>query len=182
MALTATTSLDSIQFIKSSFNMFNYKIIRASPDRKNVFLAKKNERRLSLVPIAKNLKIHRRQLPQTLVYMKLKYCAYTYKLFKNIVGNVYEEENKTVSNSLVPQFHASQTDSMKQKIIKELSKQNSKIRVVFATSALSVGVHMPHITRIIHISPPASLEEYVQEVGRAGRFGLQSYAYLNYCN
>ena len=78
-----------------------------------------------LVPIAKNLKIHRRQFPQTLVYMKLKYCAYAYKLFKNIIENIYEGENKTISNSLVAQFHASQTESMKQEI-KELSKQNPR--------------------------------------------------------
>ena len=113
--------------------------------------------------------MHRRQFPQTLVYMKLKYCAYAYKSFKNIIENIYEGENKTILNSLVAQFHASQTDLMKQEIIKELSKQTSKIRIVFATSALSMGVNMPHITRIIHIAPPASLEEYVQEVGRAGR-------------
>ena len=69
-----------------------------------------------LVPIAKNLKIHRRQFPQTLVYMKLKYCADAYKLFENIIENIYEGENKTISNSLVAQFHASQTDSMKQEI------------------------------------------------------------------
>ena len=43
---------------------------------------------------------------------------------------------------------------------------------------VSMGVHMPHITRIVHIAPPASFEEYVQKVGRAGRSGLQSYAYL----
>ena len=53
---------------------------------------------------------------------------------------------------------------------------------MFATSVLSMRVHMPHITRIIHIAPPASLEEYIQEVGRAGRSGLQSYAYLHYRN
>ena len=53
---------------------------------------------------------------------------------------------------------------------------------MFATSALSMGVHTPHITRIIHISPPASVEECVHKVGRAGRSGLQSYAYLYYCN
>ena len=53
---------------------------------------------------------------------------------------------------------------------------------MFATSALSMRVHMPHITRIMHNAPPASLEEYVQEGGRAGRSGLQSYAYLYYCN
>ena len=53
---------------------------------------------------------------------------------------------------------------------------------MFSTSVLRMGVHMPHITRIIHVAPPASLEEYVQDVGRAGRSGLQSYAYLYYCN
>ena len=71
-----------------------------------------------LVPIAKNLKIHRRQFSQTLVYMKLKYCAYACKLFKNIIENIYEGGNKTISNSLVAQFHACQSDSMKQEIIK----------------------------------------------------------------
>ena len=57
-----------------------------------------------LFPTANNLKIHRRQFPQTLIYMKLKYCAYAYKLFKNIIEN--------------NMFHASQTDSMKQEIMK----------------------------------------------------------------
>ena len=50
--------------------------------------------------------------------MKLKYCAYACKLFKNIIENIYEGGNKTISNSLVAQFHACQSDSMKQEIIK----------------------------------------------------------------
>ena len=60
-----------------------------------------------LVPIAKNLKTHRRQFPQTLFYMKLKYCAYAYKLFTNIIENVCDREDKIISNGLVAQFHAS---------------------------------------------------------------------------
>ena len=32
----------------------------------------------------------------------------------------------------------------------------------------------------MHIGPPSSLEECVQEVGKAGRSGMQSYAYLFY--
>ena len=72
------------------------------------------------------LKIHRKQLPQTLIYAKLKYCAYAYKLSNNIVEKFYEEENRAIINSLVVQFHASQTYSVKQEIIKELSKENPR--------------------------------------------------------
>ena len=193
MALTATASIDSINNIKKSLVMANCKVIRASPDRKNIFLVK--QMRLDsiysfrsydeiLLPIAKKLKECRKEYPQTLIYLKLRYCAYAYTLFTRIIGSIYEHENQSVKNCLIAQFHASQTDLMKNEIISELSKQESNIRVVFCTSALSMGINMPFITitRIIHISPPSSLEEYVQEIGRAGRSGLQSFAYLYYCN
>ena len=191
MALTATASIDSIKTIKSSLVMTNCKIIRANPDRKNIFLVKQMRRDSIygvksydeiLLPIAKKLKGCRKQYPQTLIYLKLQYCAYAYTLFTRVIGNIYEHEKETVKNCLIAQFHASQTDLMKNEIISELSKQDSNIRVVFCTSALSMGINMPFITRIIHISPPSSLEEYVQEIGRAGRSGLQSFAYLYYCN
>ena len=41
MALTATASLASINIIKSSLNMVKCKVVRANPDRKNIFLVKK---------------------------------------------------------------------------------------------------------------------------------------------
>lgn len=191
MALTATASLESVNNIKLSLNMKNCKVIRANPDRKNVFLIKemrgdsiygKSSYDKILIPIAENLKIHRQKFPQTLIYLKLEYCAYAYALFSRIINNIYEGEDKVVSNCLIAQFHASQTDLMKNEILKELLKEDSNIRVVFSTSALSMGVNMPFVTRIVHISPPSSLEEYVQEIGRAGRSGLQSYAYLYFCN
>lgn len=121
-------------------------------------------------------------MPQTLVYTKLKYCVYGYKLFNNIVEKFYEEENRAIINSLVVQFHASQTYSVKQEIIKELSKQSPKTRVEFAFSGLSMGVHMSHVTKIIHVLLPASLEEYIQKDGRTKRSGMESYAYLCWCN
>ena len=107
--------------------MFNYKIIKAILNRKKCLLSKKMREDSVygvksydkiLVPTAKILKMHRRQFPQTLVYMKLKYCAYAYKLFRNIIENIYVGKNKAIENSLVAQFHASRTDSMKQEMIK----------------------------------------------------------------
>lgn len=58
------------------------------------------------------------------------------------------------------QFHASQTRRMKKDIISEIKKENSRVRVIFATSALGMGVDAPHVVEIIHITPPSSFEAY----------------------
>ena len=52
------------------------------------------------------------------------------------------------------------------------NKADSQVRVLFATSALGMGVD---VTKVIHISPPSNLESYMQEIGRAGRTGIQSH-------
>ena len=61
---------------------------------------------------------------------------------------------------LFAQFHAPQTNEMKS-IISEIKKQNSRVRVIFATSALGMGVDAPDIRHVIHITPLSSIESYV---------------------
>jgi len=56
------------------------------------------------------------------------------------------------------------------------------VRVLFATSALGIRVDAPYVTNVIHITPPSSLEVYMQEIGRAGRTGLSSCTTLYYNN
>ena len=65
-----------------------------------------------------------------------------------------------------------------EKRIDQGNKVDSQVRVLFATSALGMGVDAPYVTKVIHISPPSNLESYMQEIGRAGRTGIQSYAAL----
>ena len=91
-------------------------------------------------------------------------------------------EKRDPLGRLFPQFHAPQTTRMKKAIITEIRKTDSRIRVLFATSALGMGVDAPSVEHVIHITPPSNIESYLQEVGRAGRTGVPSRATLYFNN
>ena len=98
-----------------------------------------------------------------------------------MLGNKqYSDAIKKPTSSLFVQFHAEQTSMMKEEILREITKHCSRIRVIFATSALGMGVNAPFIDQVIHLSPPSTLEAYMQEFGRAGRSGKPSKAILYY--
>lgn len=46
---------------------------------------------------------------------------------------------------------------------------NSELYILCATKAFGMGMDIPNIHYVLHFSPPSVMEDYLQEVGRAGR-------------
>jgi len=73
-------------------------------------------------------------------------------------------------------YHAGLSREEKQRL--EEWFLSSRDSILCATSAYGMGVDKKDIRTVIHLSPPASTEAYLQESGRAGRDGESANAWL----
>ena len=81
---------------------------------------------------------------------------------------------------LIEMYTRASLPEMKEKVLSSFTIAGGQLILVIATTAFSMGIDCPDIRRVYHYGPPSSIEQYVQETGRAGRGGLQSQAILLY--
>ena len=190
--MTATASSTDVEKIKESLGLKKCNYIIGNPDRANICYKKVfcsgmdiDAIQSILRPIANELLTSKLNFPLTIIYLPLRWCGFAYRLFESILCHKQyfpEGAHAIPDNRLFAQFHAPQTAEMKVGILRQMCSTNSIVRVVFATVAIGMGVDIPNIRQVIHISPPCSVKQYFQETGRAGRDGKPADAILYYNN
>ena len=138
-----------------------------------------------LLPMIRQLQELRMNFPLTIIYLKLRFCGFAYRLFEYHMGvEQYHPVGADAipGNRLFAQYHSPQTEQMKKEILGQLLSCQSHVRILFATVAIGMGVNIPNIRHIIHIGVPGSVQQYFQEVGRCGRDGKPSKATLYFNN
>lgn len=189
LALTATATKSAMARLTEVLQYRNTQFVISNPDRPNIYLEVTN-RLPNIHKFEKFDKILDEILaefsekldkyPVTIVYCdNLEAIGYSYVYTEQKLGaRAYTPEEQIPENRIFGQYHKDYSDDMKLHIVTELSKSQPKLRLVFASVALGMGLNAPSISQIIHFRPPTTLEKYFQEVGRAGRSGQRANAIM----
>ena len=188
LALTATATNKIKKHVIESLSLKKSMIlIDVNPNRPNIYLSVKkvtNDLSSSFLWLVDKLKREMVTMGRVLIYCKtIKDCGRLFAYFKYQLGNdaYYPSGAKQVSsNMLVGMYHHSTLPKHKERIINSLHDIEGVCKIVIATNALGMGVNFQNIRTVIHYGPPRQMDDFIQEIGRAGRENLPAMSILMY--
>lgn len=86
------------------------------------------------------------------------------KLTKNLNDNLPQE---SPFKGRIGYFHADLDADKKNEVVDKF--RNGELLVVITTKAFGMGIDLPNIHYVLHVKIPGTIEDYIQEIGRAGR-------------
>lgn len=182
LALTGTADKKTIDIITRDFAMKNAICVAVSPERKNVsFSVQKvenvHEMFKNITWLIELIKEKGAACPKTIIFCNtLNDIAAVYN---HIMLGLRAHNPTEESCCLVGIFHSNSFKDRKEKLLKQF-KSEGNIRVIVASSALSMGINFPNIRYVINWGPARSILDQLQESGRAGRDGKISHSIILY--
>lgn len=183
MVLTATATKATKDQILETLNLSSNDVlmVQQTPDRPNLFYSKqyvdKNDP-LEVVfgNLINEIETMGVDTPRTLVYCQTrKQCSVLFRMFEVFLGSkMYSDGSTSPQKRLVEMFHAGTPKRVKEHIIENMTKENGHLRIAICTVAFGMGINCKQVRRVVHFGPSKTVEQYVQECGRAGRDGLGS--------
>ncbi|KAJ0235453.1 ATP-dependent DNA helicase Q-like 5 [Hirschfeldia incana] len=167
LAMTATATTMTLEAVMSALEIPSTNLIQKSQLRDNFELSVS----LSGANRLKDLLVLMESQPYKKIRSIIVYCKFQYET--DMISKYLRDNNITAKG-----YHSGLP--AKDRVRIQESFCSNKIRVVVATVAFGMGLDKGDVGAVIHFSVPGSLEEYVQEIGRAGRDGRLSYCHLFY--
>jgi ATP-dependent DNA helicase RecQ len=159
LALTATATSHVRTAIVRSLGMRDPVVVASSPHRSNLAF--------EVLPCEGEARVRAAlRLLQRLRRPGIVYCA-----TKREVDGVYAILRRF--NIAAHRYHGGMT-AAERNAEQEGYMRRGRRTVMVATSAFGLGIDKPDIRYVLHFQAPASLEQYVQEAGRAGRDGARA--------
>jgi RecQ family ATP-dependent DNA helicase len=168
LALTATASKSVRKDIVDNLRMNSNCFVSASTaDRTNLNIA---VRGVTAGGYQQNLK----WLIQEIRGEQFKGSTIIYAAATGTVDEIasYLEETLAPDGVMVRGYHAKM--ALEERRTAHLEFLTGKCPIIVATIAFGMGIDKPDVRRVVHYGAPKSMEEYYQQIGRAGRDGALS--------